>query len=234
MSEIKKIIRKTPIIYPIWHNLKLKNNKLNEKQKIESYRKYNMSILDDISKLSIDNNYKLICAWGTLLGIIRDNELLPWDDDLDFILLNDGDFSWKIFDSVMRKNGFWLYREFEEDCQIVEKSYKKKGVLCDVRIWDDYDKDRIIKGDYFKLDGQEYPNGKYCEYEMTSMNMVAIHDVIKIDFKGIEVLVPGNSEEFLCAAYGPKWNVPDPNYIPNSEKTRVMRKATYFNKPLFK
>lgn len=233
MSEIKKIIKKTPIIYPLWHRMRVGFNERKEKKKIEAYQKYSKEILEDIFKVAINNNFPLISAYGTLLGIVRDNMLLPWDDDLDFIILDDGTFSWNYFDECMKKKGFWLYREIFQDNKIAEKSYKKKGVLCDVRIWDNYSENRTVYGDYFAIEGYSYKSGVFEEYDMTVQEMIPIYDIIKKQFNKFEIMIPANSEAVLEAFYGVNWRSPEPNYVPSGKKFRIKRKVTYYNKPLF-
>lgn len=233
MNKIKQRLKQIPIIYPIWHEIRINCNKRKEIKKREAYQKYNQQILNDIFQVAINNKFQLICAYGTLLGIVRDNMLLPWDDDLDFIILDDGTFSWSSFDECMKKSGFWLYREIEQDNKIVEKSYKKKGVLCDVRLWDNYKKDRTVYGDYFPIQGHAYRSGVFEEYDMTVSNMIPINRIIIKKFNDIDIMLPDNAEDILAEFYGENWKYPDPNYIPGGKKIRIERKITYHNKPLF-
>ena len=48
---------------------------------------------DAIFKIAIeiltDNNINYWICHGTLLGIIRENRLLPWDNDIDFAVWDD-------------------------------------------------------------------------------------------------------------------------------------------------
>lgn len=228
MISLKSLCRRIPLIYPLWHSIRVKNNERKERSKKHSFDKYGMEVLDDIYKVINKYDYKVICAFGTLLGIIRDDRLLPWDDDHDFLILDDGSFSWKEFDSAMIEGGFKLYREFEEEGKVVEKSYRKKGVLCDIRIWEDYQMDHVIHEDYFELPEVEYINGKYCEYETILKSYKAIKEVKTYSFKGVNVKIPENCDEFFEAAYGPGWKTPDPDWKPKEERIRIMRKATYF------
>lgn len=230
MSELKKIIRKIPVVYPLWHKFRIYHNMCKEKKKVKSYQLYGREILKEISDMAIANNLELMCAWGTLLGIVRDGELLPWDDDLDFILLKEKDFAWNELDELMKKNGFWLYREFEEANIIKEKSYKKKGVLCDIRVWDVHTKNFKVEDTYYELENIEYENGKYCEYEVSYIDMVPVEKSLKKEFYDFHVLIPANSEEVLEASYGSGWRVPDSNYKSPNKRYSIMRKATYYRK----
>ena len=233
MREIKGLLKKIPVVYPLWHEIRLKNNKRKEKNKQTAYLKYNMEILKDIFQVAKNNNFQLICAYGTLLGVVRDNQLLPWDDDLDFIILDDGKFSWDEFSNCMKANGFWIYRKYEQDNKIVEISYKKKDVLCDVRIWDNYNIERDVYGDYFEVENYVYKYRDYEEYDMTVQKMIPINKVVCKRFSGVDVMIPENSNDILEKMYGQDWKCPDPLYKPSGEMIRVKRKATYYKKPLF-
>ena len=233
MSKIKELFKQIPVAYPLWHKFRLMNNKRKENKKQIAYRKYNIEILKDIFQVAKSNKFPLICAYGTLLGIVRDNQLLPWDDDMDFIILDDGNFSWDEFNNCMKANGFWIYRKYEQDNKIVEMSYKKKNVLCDVRIWDNYDVERDVYGDYFLIDNYEYKYRDYEEYDMTVQKMIPINKIVYKRFSGIDVMIPENSNDVLEKMYGQDWKCPNPHYKPSGEKIRVKRKATYYKKSLF-
>ena len=53
---------------------------LREMQKIE------LSILKYIHEVCEENNLDYYLCYGTLLGAIRHNGFIPWDDDIDIFL----------------------------------------------------------------------------------------------------------------------------------------------------
>ena len=228
MSEIKKTLKKIPVVYFLWHKIRLSMNKRKETKKKLAYQKYGMDVLKDIFDIAKKNKFNLICAYGTLLGVVRDNQLLSWDDDMDFIMLDNGKFNWKKFDECMKSGGFCLYRAIEQDGKVVEISYKKKNVLCDVRIWDNYGVERNVYGEYFPIDNYMYNYKGWEEYDMTVQKMIPINNIINIDFHGIEIAIPDNSEKVLEKLYGKDWRIPDLNYVPQGKKIRVKRMITYY------
>ncbi len=51
--------------------------------------------LEKLSRFFDTNNYRYYLNFGTLLGIVRDGDLIPWDDDIDIAVLKN--FDEKIF-----------------------------------------------------------------------------------------------------------------------------------------
>ena len=45
----------------------------------------NVAIIKDIHDFCIANNIKYSLGYGTLLGAVRHNGFIPWDDDADLI-----------------------------------------------------------------------------------------------------------------------------------------------------
>ena len=61
---------------------------------------------------------------GTLLGIIRDQSLIPWDPDIDLAIF-DKDFDESLIEKIMKKNGFFRKKKFFKNDNLI--TFKKKG-----------------------------------------------------------------------------------------------------------
>ena len=125
-------------------------------------------------------------AFGTLLGIIRENNFIEWDEDIDlFILSEDKE---KLLDSLwtMKEVGLELVRE--ERCGHLY-SVMRNGEYIDFYIMDSISPElRTGYGDFFMF-----------EKHLT--------DLIDYDFKGLTVCVPRQYEECLEFLYG-DWRTP--------------------------
>ena len=78
-------------------------------------------IINIFNKLKI--NY-WVCQ-GTLLGIIRDRSLIPWDPDIDLAVIGKN-FDEKLVEKIMKKNGFSKKKNF---LKMIILSHSKKKVV---------------------------------------------------------------------------------------------------------
>lgn len=231
---IKNFLKKIKPINAVWRSLYGKYHARMEAGKIESYRRYGLEVLKDISQIIDDNHYACTCIEGTLLGLVRDRSLIPWDDDLDFVIIKSEDFSWTSFEKVMKRAGFWKFREIREDEIIKTESYKKKGVLCDFTMWENSDEDIVIQYGCYQFPNEKYINGEIAKYQVWDLKTPAVHGIHKEVISGVNVFIPNNSTEILQAIYGKDWRIPNAHYkVEHNEYGKAYR-ITYFRKPLFK
>lgn len=138
--------------------------------------------------VNILNNYGILAtpAFGTLLGIIRENDFIAWDEDIDlFILKEDKE---KLLDAFwdMRKEGFELIRNARVGHLY---SIMRNGEYIDFYIMEP------ISPEVRTTLGGGYILEKY------------LTDLMDWDFKGLTVKVPKEHEQCLAFMYG-NWRTP--------------------------
>lgn len=119
-------------------------------------------------------------AFGTLIGIIRNDDFLPWATATDFFFLKE--------DEERFKDVLWLLKEVE--FELVR--YERRGLYCLARKgqWMSFYVLRKISPDIRHSGGTNFLFDKY------------LHQTVKWDFKGILLNVPQELDEYLTFQYG--------------------------------
>ena len=55
----------------------------------EECKKLQLNILINVAKFCDEHDIKYSLAYGTLIGAIRHKGFIPWDDDIDIIMMRD-------------------------------------------------------------------------------------------------------------------------------------------------
>jgi len=168
-----------------YRDLYLRRNIINKCKKIQSKLKI---VLPDVVKKLEEYNIEYFIFSGTLLGYKRHNKkFIPWDDDIDIIILNTEDLDSKINN---------IKDDFKNKYEVKNISFGYKVYFQDVFI------DLFI---YNKVDNNKYisnsimarilwPNEYFYENE--------IYPIQRDFFEDVEVNLPFNNENYLRRQYG--------------------------------
>ena len=170
--------------------LEYKNHLLNFGSKVLNPEKMleNLHILS-LYLAKIDINWGP--AFGTLIGIVRNEEFQPWKPVFDIYILKE--------DEERYKDILWLL--LEADFEVVR--YERRGRYYLVR-----------NGEYIKV----FVLTKVCSDVRHTGSSDFIHEkyiqnTVKWYFKGIQLNVPAEVDEYLEFQYGKDWTTPKQTVI---------------------
>lgn len=145
-----------------------------------------IALLSDIFK-----NERYYFTFGTCLGIVRDSELIPWDDDID-IAIHHQDA--EHFLNIIKANVDKI------DAIIENKIYLRKypdGKVTSISI-DCYDEDEMLFN--INLDCL-YEHGEYAKFELDLIPLKYFNEPTPYEFKGNTVKLPSEYEHYLTHVY---------------------------------
>ena len=164
---------------------------------------------------------------GTLLGVIRQKQLIPWDFEIDFGVLKE-DFSKEKAANAFRRQGFDLHdygvdsdhitfikRKIRVDINIFVLNKDKYETLWHIPICSFIERgiNKVIRSVnlFFYLKVKLKAASKYS-LEGYSIPLDYLMPLINIQFLNQQVMIPKKSEELLEWTYGRDWRTPKKDY----------------------
>ena len=97
----------------------------------EKIRKIQLKMLEDLNKLCLENEIKLMLGGGSFLGAIRHKGFIPWDDDIDLMMLrSDFDNLLKVLGSLPKEYEFqYITPERTSYCTFAKLIYKNSSLV---------------------------------------------------------------------------------------------------------
>ena len=97
----------------------------------EKIRKIQLKMLEDLNQLCLENDIKLMLGGGSFLGAIRHKGFIPWDDDIDLMMLRD-DFEklLKILNGLPKKYEFqYISPQKNSYCTFAKLMYSNSRLI---------------------------------------------------------------------------------------------------------
>lgn len=121
-------------------------------------KSYLLDIMTSIDNFCIDNGLRYYLAWGSLLGAVRHEGFIPWDDDIDIWMPRpDYDRFVKVY-----SDGIYEFHSMETDSDWPLNF----GKVCDRRFSavDEFGKDFGLYIDVFPLDGESDDEREFAKH----------------------------------------------------------------------
>lgn len=136
-------------------------------------------------------------AWGTLLGAVRDGDVIPWDRDIDLLIKA----------SDWRSDFCEHFKDFSR-CGMVNYAL---GRVTNVVLFKDSVRVDIILQFYNSEYDAYITLGPPCaEWMGGVMPANKLDELTYVSIFGTRFRVPKDPEEVLESIYGPDWRIPDP------------------------
>jgi hypothetical protein len=124
--KLKQKLKKLKILAPIINYRKNRQ----DKKLIKITHKYGYDINTLINKV-LGEDFEYYAWSGTLLGVVRENAFIKYDNDMDYGITITEESVWKNLYEKMVKAGFSYHHHFEKDGLITEIAFRYKGVHVD-------------------------------------------------------------------------------------------------------
>lgn len=209
MYKLKMYIKKLPIIgnfILFIKNIKLKRE---EKDKMKALKDSGVSAANKLFDIFEKNNIDAFLDFGSLLGIIRNKKFMEYDDDIDYGIIVNKDFSWENIEQVLEKNNIYKVRQFKYNNMITEQTYKYENLTVDLFACFP-ENENLISYFYYRENGIIY-NSKY-EYNVASLRLYKFEETEIINIDNLKCRIPKNAEKYLASIYSENWKIPDSNW----------------------
>lgn len=148
-------------------------------------------VLFDLTAFLTEKKYTYFLNFGTLLGIVRENRLLPWDDDIDIAVLNK-DVNLQRFSEEIQRF-FSRYAEHKVYQMKVDSEGELAGI--DVAIESDKILPFAISVDLAKERGEHM----YLPIDKIDASFFKKQDIVQFD--QVDLFAPSPHEEYLTYVY---------------------------------
>jgi len=153
--------------------------------------------------------------FGTLLGIVRDHDIILGDKDVDLSIIETPDNIEKL-DRCTKLKFMWFYLRRDENRRSYTAYFKLLPARADIYVYRLNVGKKIYEG---------------CEGPFSDIPVKLIRKFDQIKWRSLKVRIPFYYSEFLTYRYGENWATPNRNnkgrlhstYFPQNEEERMLR-----------
>ena len=233
-NENNKIICYDPSnIYSEFGVLNIIKNNFSKNNGYNIFKPTALSLLKKVINILEEFNINYFAISGTLLGIVRHNDIIDWDDDIDLIV-----------DDSIKQKFYNMYEKYKDMFHFIEYGRMLKisfinGVCINIK-----EKPEIKNSSIGDVKRYIYPFIDLFVYNELNDNMIFFDKKWnknmyfppkKIMFNNIQINIPNNPEYFLTINYGIDWNkiIVSNNWSHKNEKKINIVYKMYYDDYIF-
>ncbi len=202
-SRARHIVNSSVIIQQLLNKKRSKN-----KQKaIEHFQKVGYEVHNKLYNTLRGADFQYFALSGTLLGIIRENGFIPYDDDLDYGVMIEDNQTWEKFQALLQANGFCLKHYYTENGLITEMAFKYEDIPVDFFGMRNHGS-HLLSSFCYRRKNRNYERDEASTVHVTYPPFIGTKEV---ECHGCTFPIPLNAEDFLVSNYGSNWRIPDRN-----------------------
>lgn len=150
-------------------------------------QKIRKKIFCEVYKIFENLKINVWITGGTVLGAIRDNNFIEWDDDIDMDMIES---------------------DFVPEMYNLKESLIENGFIVRLKDTNEYPKMVVFKYGMKVAIGSLKESGKLLLRPAYKLPRTFFNPSKKIDFMGISVLAPFPPDDYLKYVYGKSWSIP--------------------------
>lgn len=232
LQKIKNFFKNNQVLYKIYGALYGNRKYAIEREfaRIELH-KNGMKYINNIEKALSKLNLVYFLNFGSLLGLLRSGKFIKWDNDLDYGIFVNKDFSWKNLEKAMNSCDMKLIRQFKYNGKITEQAYKSKFLTID--FFGHYE-DNNNSYEYLYFRKKSYKYESQFDLHVYIFKMYKFSGVTKTTINGVTCTIPLDADKYLASIYTENWKMPDPNWTLEKSPARneipdVIAKVEFFS-----
>lgn len=189
------------------------NNSFVVPSRAKYFKQNSLNVLKKLQSDLTELNVEFFFCFGTLLGMVRDGELILRDGDLDLVIHEEDQVKVNnIAQHLIQKGYKHKFRTYVDELGITSDTFYFTKVRMDIHYLFRKEKDFI----YLPLESKTVRTTilplNRIDYYMSYLELPKCKKIVLRKFKDMYVNIPNNFEDILEALYGKTWKIPDPNF----------------------
>ena len=209
LYKLRMFMKHNKFIYSIYCKLNQRRWDRNNANAKKALAEQGMQVVEEMEKALAGQNVKYFLGFGNLLGLEREGHFIKHDNDIDYCIFINEQFTWEMLEKCMNEAGYKKIRQYSLQGEISEQTYKK-GILPVDFFGCHIEGDHTVSHDFFREDDYTYASKE--EMHVLESRLAKVDEVQKKVYGGVEITVPADPIQYLESVYTEKWREPDPNW----------------------